>query len=67
MKFKVDLMKRRANLLSRAKSLKENVDGIDVVFSDLNCRLNVKFSDERVKAFNTETELDSIKASWNNN
>ena len=48
MKFKVDLTKRRANLLSRARSLIENVEGIDFVFADTNCMLNVKFSDERV-------------------
>ena len=62
MKFKVDLTKRRVNLLSRARSLIENVEGIDFVFADVNCRLNVKFSDERVKAFNTETELANIIA-----
>ena len=56
MKFKVELTKRRANLLSRARSLIENVDGIDFVLSDVSCRLNVKFSDERVKAFNTKTK-----------
>ena len=62
MKFKVDLMKRRAYLLSRARTLIENVEGIDLVFADVNCRLNVKFSDERVKAFNIETELANIIA-----
>ena len=61
-KFKVDLTKRRANLLSGARLLTENVEGIDFVFADINCRLNVKFSDERVKAFNTETELANIIA-----
>ena len=62
MKFKVDLMKRRVNLLSRARSLTENVEGIDFIFADVNCRLNVKFSNERVKAFNRETELPNIIA-----
>ena len=50
-------MKQRAKLLSRARSLIETVEGIDLIFADINCRLNIKFSDERVKAFNTETEL----------
>ena len=62
MKFKVDLTKRRVNLLSRARSLIENVEGIDFVFADVNCKLNAKFSDERLKAFNTETELANIIA-----
>ena len=62
MKFKVDLMKRRVNLLSRARSSIENVEGIDFVFADVNYRLNVKFRDERVKAFNIETELANIIA-----
>ena len=62
MKFKVDLTKRRVNLLSGARSLIENVEGIEFVFADVNCRLNVKFSNERVKAFNTETELANIIA-----
>ena len=62
MTFKVDLRKRIANLLSVVRWLIENVEGIDFVFSDVNCRLNVKFSNERVKAFNTETELANIIA-----
>ena len=62
MKFKVDLTKRRVNLLSRERSRIENVEGIDFVFADVNCRLNVKFSDERVEAFNTETELANVIA-----
>ena len=44
MKFKVDLTKRRANLLSRARSLIENAEGIDFVFSDVSCRLDQKRS-----------------------
>ena len=67
MKFKVGLTKRRVNLLSRARSLIENVEGIDFVFADVNCRLNVKFSDERVKAFNTETKLANIISGWDAN
>ena len=62
MKFKVNLTKRRVNLLSKARSLIENVEGIDFVSADVNCMLNVKFSDERVKTFNTETELANIIA-----
>ena len=67
MKLKVDLTKRRGNLLSRARSLIENVEGIDFVFADVNCRLNVKFSDEGVKAFNAETELANIVAGCDGN
>ena len=67
MKFKVDLMKQRANLLSGPGSLIENVEGIDFIFSDVNCRSNAKFSGERVKTFNTETELANTVASCDAN
>ena len=36
------------------------MDGIDYVFADINCRLNVKFNDGKFRVFNFETELANI-------
>ena len=63
LKFKVDLMKRRVNLLDKARRETQHVEGIKFVFADINCRLNVRFMDDSIKAFNSETELASIIAS----
>ena len=52
-KYKVDLTKRRVTLLTLLLT----------VFVDINCRLNVRFMDDSVKAFSCETELASVIAS----
>ena len=57
LRFKVDLTRRRAKLLAKAKKDTEGIDQIKYVFADINCRLNVRFSDDSFKVFNTETEL----------
>ena len=62
-KFKVDLTKRRVSLLDKARRETQHVDGIKFVFADINCGLNVRFTNHSVKAFNSETELASIMAS----
>ena len=59
----IDLTKRRLNLLKHARQLIKDIDEIDYVFSDVNCRLNVKFGDGRVRAFNSDTELAAIISS----
>ena len=63
LRFKIDLTKRRLNLLKHARQLIKDIDEIDYVFSDVNCRLNVKFGDGRVRAFNSDTELAAIISS----
>ena len=63
LKFKVDLTKRRVNLLDKARRETQHVEGIKFVFADINCRLNVRFTDDSVKVLNSETELASIIAS----
>ena len=63
LKFKADLTKRRVNLLDKARRETQHVEGIKFVFADINCRLNVRFTDDSVKAFNSETELASVIAS----
>ena len=65
-KFKIDLTKRRMGLLSHARRLIKDVQGIDYAFSDVNCRLNLKLCDGPFRAFNSETELASIIADVDN-
>ena len=62
-KFKVNLTKRRVNLFDKVRRETQHVDGIKSVFADINCLLNVRFTADSVKAFNSETELSSIMAS----
>ena len=57
--FKVDLTKRRVNLSDKTRRETQHVEGIKLVFTDINCRLNVRFTDDSVEAFNSETELAS--------
>ena len=63
LKFKVDLTKQRVDILDKAKRETQHVEGIKFVFADINCWLNVRFTNNSVKAFNSETELASIIAS----
>ena len=44
---KLDLTKRRYNLLKDARSLVQNVDGVKFAFADINCRLKVRMEDDR--------------------
>ena len=43
-RIKIDLTKRRLELLSYARDIMKGVEGIEYVFCDVNCRLNVKLS-----------------------
>ena len=61
-RIKIDLTKRRLELLSYARDITKGVEGIEYVFCDVNCGLNVKFSNGRFRAFNSKTELASIIA-----
>ena len=63
LKFKVDLTKQRNDLLKKARDLTENIASIQYVFSDVNCRLNVRFQDNSVKGFHSETELAQLISS----
>ena len=56
----VDLTKRRYELLMKARGLIKDNDAIDFVFSDINCSLGVKFSDDSFKYFNSEQELYNV-------
>ena len=59
-KFKIDLTKRRFMLLKNAKQTTKDVEGVDYIFCYVNCRLNIKFMDGRVRAFNSESEVASL-------
>ena len=61
-RIKIDLTKRRLELLSYARDITKGVEGIEYVFCDVSCRLNVKLSNGRFRAFNSITELASIIA-----
>ena len=63
LRYKVDLTKRRVNLLAKARQSTKHMDGIDYIFADINCRLNVKFNDGKFRVFNSETELANIISS----
>ena len=63
LRYKVDLTKRRVNLLAKARQSTKQMDGIDYVFADINCRPNVKFNDRKFRVFNSETELANIISS----
>ena len=56
-------MKRRVNLLDEARTETHHVDGVKFAFADINCRLNVRVTDDSVEVFNSETELASVMAS----
>ena len=59
-KFKMDLTKRRFMLLKNAIQATKDIEGVDYIFCDINCRLNIKFVDGRVRAFNSESEMASL-------
>ena len=60
-RIKTDLTKRRL-ALSHARDITKGVEGIEYVFCDVNCKLNVKLSNGRFRVFNSKTDLASIIA-----
>ena len=59
-KFKVGLTKCRLMLLKNAKKGTQNIEGMYYIFCNVNCRLNIKFVDGRVRALNSENEVVSL-------
>ena len=47
-------------LLKNAKKATQDIEGMDYIFCYVNCRLNIKLVDGRVRAFNSENEVASI-------
>ena len=56
----MDLTKRRFMLLKNAKQATKDIEGVDYIFCDVNCQLNIKFVDGRVRAFNSENKMASL-------
>lgn len=59
----LDLTKQRLNLLDAARKLIEekHPDSSEVfAFANINCRLAVRFSDKRIKYFNSKEELEKL-------
>ena len=54
-KFKMDLTKRIFMLLKNAKQATKDIEGMDYIFCDVNCQLNIKFVDCRVRASSQKT------------
>ena len=49
-------------LLKNAIQATKDIEGVDYIFCDVNCQLNIKFVDGRVRAFkfNSENEMASL-------
>ena len=58
--FRIDLTKIRLKLLTDARKMIENKEGVDFVFADVNCRLTVKLSNGSFRFFSTLEELHGI-------
>ena len=59
----MDLTKQRLDLLDSArKKLKENMPNKKGVFAyaNINCRLAIRFGENKVKYFNNNEELDNL-------
>ena len=46
--------------LKNAKKATRHIEGVDYIFCDVNCRLNIKFVDGRVRAFNLGNKVASL-------
>ena len=57
-RVKIDLTKRRYEVLKKAINLVNGNNDVDYVFTDVNCRLKVVFKDKRSSFFN---DIDDLK------
>ena len=57
---RLDLMKKKLDLLRQARELIEDRPEVDFVFTDINCRLVLKMTNDSMKWFSSESELNSI-------
>ena len=53
-------MKKKLDLLRRARELIEDRPEVDFVFTDINYRLVLKMANDSMKWFSGESELNSI-------
>lgn len=63
----LDLTELRYNLLTKKRGLASNNHLIAFAFSDINCSLVLKFSDNTFHYFHTEYELDNLLNSKSEN
>ena len=57
---RLDLTKKKLDLLRRARELTEDRPEVDSVFTDINCKLVLKMANDSMKWFSSESELNSI-------
>ena len=60
-RVKIDLTKKRHNLLVSANKYVSNIDSVKFCYADINCRLKIKWEDESINDtfFYSLTELKS--------
>ena len=57
---RLDLTKRRLNILNEARNITKNSSNFEFVFADINCRLGVKFVNGPLRFFNSLAELNNL-------
>ena len=59
-RVKIDLTKRRNEVLKKAINLVNGNNDVDYVLTDVNCRLKVVFKDKRLSFFNAIDDLKKL-------
>ena len=57
---RLDLTKKKLDLLRRVRELIDDRSEVDFVFMDINCKLVLKMANDSMKWFSSESELNSI-------
>ena len=57
---RLDLTKRRLNILNEVRNMTKNIPIVEFVFADINCRLGVKFVNGLLRFFNSVAELNNL-------
>ena len=60
-RYRVDLTRRRLNLLHKAREMAKGISAIEFTFSGVNCRLAFRLNTGDFKFFNSEIEVANIK------
>ena len=61
----VDLTRRRYQLLSEARGIVKDINGINFAFVNINCSLGVRYDNGSFDYFNSEQELQNIINKFN--
>ena len=59
-RVKLDLTKKRHNILKSARSIADENQDVNYVFADFNCRLKVVFNDGTCESFKDISELNEL-------